>query len=147
MQWYRWYECTKNTLRMHSIREGTVLSPAFWGGGDQKKMNPYGDLKSSSNTYLSGGGLLWYLSKRRKIEYMLYGFQMLILALVLHISSTSNFNLVQALVQDLLIQSLLKLTTSLGDVRRCYVWSIAWPTPKISNFESMNGFGKVFDLI
>ena len=50
-------------------------------------------------------------------------FQMLILFLhlVLYISSTSDFNLVQALVQDLPLQSLLKVTTPLEDARRWYV--------------------------
>ena len=47
-------------------------------------------------------------------------FQMLILALhqALHISSTPDFNLAQVLVQDLLSQSLLKVTTFLEDARR-----------------------------
>lgn len=46
-------------------------------------------------------------------------FQMLILALhqALH-SSTPDFNLAQVLVQDLLSQSLLKVTTFLEDARR-----------------------------
>ena len=38
------------------------------------------------------------------------------LILALHISSTPHFNLVQLLVQDLLLQSFLKVTTSLEDV-------------------------------
>ena len=46
-------------------------------------------------------------------------FQMLILAV--QISSTTDFNLVQVLVQYLLLQSLLKIATSSEDVRRCYV--------------------------
>ena len=48
-------------------------------------------------------------------------FQMLILALylALHISSITDFNLVQLLVQDLLLQCLLKITTPLEDVKRC----------------------------
>ena len=40
---------------------------------------------------------------------------------VLFDSSTPVFNLVQVLVQDLLLQGLLKVTISLEDVRRCYV--------------------------
>ena len=40
---------------------------------------------------------------------------------VLFDSSTPYFNLVQVLVQDLLLQSLLKVMTPLEDVRRCYV--------------------------
>ena len=45
-------------------------------------------------------------------------FQMLILALyvALQISSTPDFNHVQALLQDLLLQSLLKVLTPLEDV-------------------------------
>ena len=52
-------------------------------------------------------------------------FQMLILALylALHISSITDFNLVQLLVQDLLLQCLLKITTPLEDVKRCNVQS------------------------
>ena len=44
---------------------------------------------------------------------------MLILALqlVIHISSPPAFNLVQVLIKDLLLQSLLKVTTPLEDVR------------------------------
>ena len=38
----------------------------------------------------------------------------------LHISSTPDFNLVQVLVQDLLLQRLLKVTIPLEDVRRCF---------------------------
>ena len=47
-------------------------------------------------------------------------FQMLIqdLHLGLEISSALDFNLVQALVQDLLLQSLLKVTIPLEDARR-----------------------------
>ena len=41
-------------------------------------------------------------------------FQMLILAL--QISSTTDFNLVPALIQDLLLHSLLKIMNSLEDV-------------------------------
>ena len=53
-------------------------------------------------------------------------FPMLIsaLRLALHISSRLDFNLVQALAQDLLLQSLLKVITQLEDVRRCYVQCI-----------------------
>ena len=40
------------------------------------------------------------------------------LHLALHISSALDFNLVQAIVQDLLLQSLLKVATSLEDARR-----------------------------
>ena len=40
------------------------------------------------------------------------------LHLALHIISALDFNLVQAIVQDLLLQSLLKVTTSLEDARR-----------------------------
>ena len=47
-------------------------------------------------------------------------FQMLALNLALHINSTPHFNLAQLLVQDLLLQSLLKVTTPLEDFR-CYV--------------------------
>ena len=46
-------------------------------------------------------------------------FQMLILAL--HISSIHDLYLLQALVQDLLLQSLVKVVTPLEDVRRCSV--------------------------
>ena len=49
-------------------------------------------------------------------------FKMLILAL--HISSILDFKLVQLLVQDLLSQSFLKVTTCLEHARRCYVESI-----------------------
>ena len=49
-------------------------------------------------------------------------FQMLILAL--HITSTPDFSLVHILVQDLLLQSLLKVMTPLEDVRRCAVQCI-----------------------
>ena len=50
-------------------------------------------------------------------------FQMLILALhlALHIISTPELSLVQVLVQDLLLPSLLKVTTPLEDVRKCYI--------------------------
>ena len=53
-------------------------------------------------------------------------FQMSTLALHLavHISSTPNFNLVQVLLQDLLLQSLLEVTIPLEDVGRCYVQCI-----------------------
>ena len=45
-------------------------------------------------------------------------FQMLILALnlALNINSTPHFNLVQLLVQNLLLQSLLKITAPLADL-------------------------------
>ena len=39
----------------------------------------------------------------------------------LHINSTPDFHLVQALIQDLLLQSLLKVATLLEHVRKCYV--------------------------
>ena len=53
-------------------------------------------------------------------------FQMLILALhlPLHISSTPDFNFVQVLVQDLILQNLLKETTPLEDVRGYYIQCI-----------------------
>ena len=53
-------------------------------------------------------------------------FQMLILALhlALHTSSTTDFNLVQVLVQDLILQSLIKVRTPLEGVRRYYVQCI-----------------------
>ena len=53
-------------------------------------------------------------------------FQMLILALhlALHTSSTPDFNLVQVLVQDLILQSLIKVRTPLEGVRRYYVQCI-----------------------
>ena len=40
------------------------------------------------------------------------------LHLTLHISSTLDFNLVQALAQDLLLQSFLKVATPFEDARR-----------------------------
>ena len=47
----------------------------------------------------------------------------LALHMALHISSTPDFNLAQVLVQDLLLQSLLKVTTPLKDVG-CYAQCI-----------------------
>ena len=46
------------------------------------------------------------------------------LPLALHTSSTPDFNLVQVLVQDLILQSLIKVRTPLEDVRRYYVQCI-----------------------
>ena len=50
-------------------------------------------------------------------------FQILILALhlALNINSTPDFNLLQVLVQDLVLQSLLKVMAPLEDVRKCCV--------------------------
>ena len=41
--------------------------------------------------------------------------------LALHISYTLDFSFVQVLVQDFLLKGLLKVMTSLEDVRRCYL--------------------------
>ena len=59
-------------------------------------------------------------------------FQMLILTLhpALHISSTPDLNLVQVLVPDLLLRSLLKVK-SFSDVIRCYVQCIYIKKEKI----------------
>ena len=60
-------------------------------------------------------------------------FQLLILArhMALHIRSTPDFNLVQVLVQDLLVRTLLKVTTALEDVRIYYVQCICVKKGKI----------------
>ena len=79
-----------------------------------------GDTSRIPVTDICLGDLRCFLSKRLALRAL---FQMLILVLhlALHIISTSDFNLVQAFVQDLLLQSLLKLTTPSEDTRRCYV--------------------------
>ena len=61
---------------------------------------------------------------------------MLILALHLAVKiiSTRDFSLVQILVQGLLLQSLVKLTTSLDDVRKCFVQCISIKKEKIKLF-------------
>ena len=48
--------------------------------------------------------------------------------------STPDFNLAQILVQHLLLQSLLKVTILLKDVRRCYVQCIYIKKEKIKLF-------------
>ena len=62
-------------------------------------------------------------------------FQVLVLALrlALCISSTPDFNLVQVLVQDLVLQSLLNVKTPLEVVKRCYVQCISVKTEKIKS--------------
>ena len=61
---------------------------------------------------------------------------MLILALHLAVSifSTPDFILVQLLVQDLLLQSLLKVTTPLDDARKCFVQCIYIKKEKVKLF-------------
>ena len=63
---------------------------------------------------------------------------MLILALqhlLLHVNSPPDSNLVQVLVIDLLLQSLLKLTTSLEEeVRICYVQLFVLKKKRINYF-------------
>ena len=63
--------------------------------------------------------------------------QFKILILALHISSIPDFNLVQLLVQDFLLQSFLKVTTPLEDVRRCYVEHICIKKENIKNTFSL----------
>ena len=79
-------------------------------------MNVWGDLKSSCHRYLP-----WELTMFRvKKDFVKYNMILSsALHLAVHISSKSNFNLVQVLVQDLLLQGLLRVTASLEDVRRC----------------------------
>ena len=61
---------------------------------------------------------------------------MLILALHLavRIISTPDFSLEQILVQDLLLQSFLKVTTSLDDARKCFAQCISIEKEKIKLF-------------
>ena len=63
-------------------------------------------------------------------------FQMLILDLYLGSipGSTPDFNLVQIRVQGLLLQSLLKVTTILEDVTKCYIQCIYVKKEKIKVF-------------
>ena len=49
-------------------------------------------------------------------------------------SSTPGFNFVQVLVQDFLLQSLLKVTTPLEYVRKCYVQFVYFKKEKIKHF-------------
>ena len=63
-------------------------------------------------------------------------FQMLLLSLHLtvYVSSALNFNLVKLLVQDLLLQSLLKVTTPLKNIRKCFAQYIYIKIEKIKLF-------------
>ena len=63
-------------------------------------------------------------------------FQLLILVLHLavQVSSATDFNLVHLLVQDLILESLLKVMTPLEDVTRCYVQCFYIKKEKIKLF-------------
>ena len=86
-----------------------------------------------------------YVSRQKIICKIKYGFedstltQMLILVLHLarHIGSRPGFNLAQVISQDLLLESLLKVTNPLEDVRGCYFQVKLLPSKKLS-FVSFN---------
>ena len=76
--------------------------------------------------YLPEADLTMFLVKKDLVKLNMglrAQFQILIVALhlALHINSTPDFNLLQVLVQNLVLQSFLKVMTPLEDVRKCCV--------------------------
>ena len=88
-----------------------------------RKMNALRDLKGSCHRYLPGWFSIFLIKKDSVKQNMALRaqFQMLILTLhlALHICSTPDFNIAQVLVQDLLLQILLKVKSLSQDVTRC----------------------------
>ena len=131
----------------HNIRKE---DPFCWGGnfhpspppilkrGDQKKNECLRVLKKFLPQILAWQSYYVFCEKRLcKVKYGIQAqFQMLILALHLglHIISVTDFKLVQVLVQDLLLKSLLIVMALLKDVRRYHVQWIYCKKEKTKRF-------------
>ena len=106
-------------------------------GGGIRKTNALKELKGSCQRYFPRWLTIFVVKKDFVKQNMALRaqFQMLILTLhpALHICSTPDLNLVQVLVPDLLLRSLLKVK-SFSDVIRCYVQCIYIKKEKIKLF-------------
>ena len=115
---------------------GLLSVPRFERRGI-RKTNALKELKGSCQRYFPRWLTIFVVKKDFVKQNMALRaqFQMFILTLhpALHICSTPDLNLVQVLVPDLLLRSLLKVK-SLSDVIRCYVQCIYIKKEKIKLF-------------
>ena len=97
-------------------------------------MNAWRDLKSSCHRHLPERA--YFVSCQIRLCKIKYGFEGSISNVDLGSipGSTPDFNLVQIRVQGLLLQSLLKVTTTLEDVTKCYIQCIYVKKEKIKVF-------------
>ena len=70
----KWIKTIKNDLvqAKHSINPSS-LSPSAWLQGSEKKMNCWGDFKSSFHRYLSGEA--YYVSCQKRLSKIKYDFE------------------------------------------------------------------------
>ena len=132
-------------IPMHRGEGGVTLRPIFWKERHQKKNECLGGLKEFLRLIIFLVGLICFSSKKilqDKLIIYAFGTAFQILTLALHrnvyIIFILDFNLVKLLVQDLLLQSLLKVKTVLEDIRRCSVQCVYIKIEKIKLF--LNSF-------